>query len=131
MNEEQRISEPARRAAAQASRGSGVQDEARLVRRRSMTQMTSVRLEPGLVADLRRIADETNVSMSELLREAAVRLIADYRRQPLWVTIHAVGEPQTIDLRLGTSESATWPIRPEVAAETSYTGTDLTPSRPH
>lgn len=104
MNEDQRLSEPARREAAQASIGSGIEEGAQPVRPRSMTQMTSVRLELGLVKALRAIAGERQVSISDLLREAAIRLVSEYQRQTVHVTLRLVGDPQQISPRFASQE---------------------------
>ncbi len=88
MNEKQRLSEQTRREAAQAAAGSGVELGAREVPARSMKQMLSVRFEPELLHELRRLARDREVSVSDLLREAAMRLLEEARQQQVYLTVH-------------------------------------------
>jgi hypothetical protein len=57
--------------AGEVARGSG-----QPVEPRRLGQMVSVRLEPQLAAALRDVADRREVTVSELLRAAAVDLVA-------------------------------------------------------
>jgi hypothetical protein len=75
MSDEARRSEQERRELAQQSAGEVVEGSGRLVTPRRLGQMVSVRLEPGLVEALRELASRRGISVSEALREAAVRLL--------------------------------------------------------
>lgn len=48
--------------------------------------MISVRLNPDLVSDLRRVAEQSGATLSDLLREATVQFLANLKTVP--VTIH-------------------------------------------
>ncbi len=43
---------------------------------RRLDQMVSARLDPRLVADLRQLAEKRGISLSDVLREAAIRLLS-------------------------------------------------------
>jgi len=58
----------------------------RRVAPRSIAQMISVRLEARLVSELRSLADEMGVSLSELLRRGAEMVLADARSNPSRLT---------------------------------------------
>lgn len=79
MTEDRRASEVERRELARRHQGEVIPDSGRPLEPRSIPVMVSVRLEAGLVADLRSIARERGVTMSELLREGA-RLIVSVTR---------------------------------------------------
>lgn len=93
MNEDKRLSEPERRATAQAAAGSIVEPgTGHEVPAREMKQMISVRFEPELVQALRKLARVRGITLSDLVREAAVRLINEADAQPLRLDIKRVGE---------------------------------------
>lgn len=48
---------------------------------RRLDQMISARLDPELVAELKRIAKERGLSFSDVLREAALRFLASERAE--------------------------------------------------
>jgi hypothetical protein len=75
MNDEARRSERERREQAQRHAGEVVEGSGRMVAPRRLGQMVSVRLEPGLAEALRELAKRRGISLSESLREAAVRLL--------------------------------------------------------
>jgi len=75
MNDEARRSEQERRELAQQHAGEVVEGSGRVVTPRRLGQIVSLRLEPGLAEALRKLADQRGISLSELLREAAVRLL--------------------------------------------------------
>lgn len=77
MNENN--NEHERREAALAALGGNVESGAREVPGREIRQMVSVRIESDLVSGLREIANVRGVKVSDLLREAAAKLVADYR----------------------------------------------------
>ena len=57
--------------------------------------MISVRIEPELVVGLREVASARGVKVSELLREAASNLVAEYQRQEFSFQIWTnQGKPQ-------------------------------------
>jgi hypothetical protein len=43
--------------------------------------MVSARLDPALVADLRRLAEQRGISFSDVLREAAIQLLRQEQQQ--------------------------------------------------
>jgi hypothetical protein len=75
MNDEARRSEQERRERARQHAGKVVEGSGRVVAPRRLGQMVSVRLEPGLAEALRELADRRGISVSEALREAAIRLL--------------------------------------------------------
>jgi Ribbon-helix-helix protein, copG family len=77
MNDEARRSEQERRELAQQHAGEVVEGSGRVVVPRRLGQMVSVRLEPGLAEALRELANRRGISVSEALREAAIRLLED------------------------------------------------------
>jgi hypothetical protein len=80
-NMSSRKEEIARRDAADAAFGSEVILNAQEVQGREIMQMLSVRMEPSLVAGLRAAAEDRNVKVSDLLREAATQIVDNYRRR--------------------------------------------------
>lgn len=79
MSDERRRSERERREAAQQHAGEVIAGSGRSVAPKRLDQMVSLRLEPDLVAALRALADRRGVSVSELLREGAIRLLEEDR----------------------------------------------------
>ncbi len=75
MSDEARRSEQERRELAQQHAGEIVEGSARVVTPRRLGQMVSLRLEPGLAEALRKLAERRGISLSELLREAAIELL--------------------------------------------------------
>lgn len=71
--------EIARREKALAALGGEVEGDARVVAGREIMQMLSVRVEPDLIVSLREIADLRGVKVSDLMREAAARLVSEFR----------------------------------------------------
>ena len=72
-------SEREHREEALAAFGGEVEPGAREVTGRELKQMISVRIEPDLIAGLRAVADSRGVKVSDLLREAAAKLVEDHR----------------------------------------------------
>lgn len=79
MSDEARRSEQERRELAQQHAGEVIEGSGRAVPPRRLGDMVSLRLEPGLAGALRELANRRQTSVSELLREAAVRLVEDER----------------------------------------------------
>ncbi len=86
-DEYRRRSEGERREIAQRSRGQVVEGSGMPLEPRSVSQMLSLRLDPEVVRDLRGISKELGMSVSELLREATLAVIAKYRRRSVSVCI--------------------------------------------
>lgn len=78
---ERRLREEVHREEPQVVPGSG-----RRLAPAAMAQMVSARLEGRLVAEIRRLAEETGVSLSELLRRGAEMVLAEARSNPTRVT---------------------------------------------
>ncbi len=70
-----------------------VPESARRLAPAPMAQMVSARLEARLVVELRRLAEETGVSLSELLRRGAEMVLADARSNPTRLTWEVRGAP--------------------------------------
>lgn len=77
MNEGPHRSERERRELAQEHAGQIVPGSGRAVTPRKLGHMVSLRLEPELAEALRKLAARRDVSVSELLREGALRLLAE------------------------------------------------------
>jgi hypothetical protein len=75
MNDEARQNEQERRELAQQHAGEVVEGSGRVVTPRRLGQMVSVRLDPGLVEALRELANRRGISLSDVLRDAAIRLL--------------------------------------------------------
>ena len=75
MSDERRRSEHERRELAQQHAGEVVEGSGKAVAPRRLDQMVSLRLEPELAVALRELANRRGVSVSELLREGALRLL--------------------------------------------------------
>jgi predicted DNA-binding protein len=106
VNEDKRLSEPERREAAQAAAGSIVESgTGHEVPAREMKQMISVRFEPELVQALRKLAYARGITLSDLVREAAVRLINEADVQPLRLDIKRVGEAVIAPSLSGTTST--------------------------
>lgn len=78
------MNEQERRELALASQGGEVLS-ARAIQPKDVLQMVSVRMDSVLVAELREIADSKGAKISDLLREAAGRIVAEYRSQDLFI----------------------------------------------
>lgn len=77
MNERPERSERERRELAHEHAGEIVPGSGRAVTPRKLGQMVSLRLEPELAEALRKLAARRDISMSELLRLGAIRLLAE------------------------------------------------------
>ena len=84
MPNERREDEKRRREAAQASVAE-VEPGGHEVAGRSIKQMVSVRLEAQLLKELRELVEKQGVSVSDLLRQAAVELVERSRTTPVRV----------------------------------------------
>jgi len=102
MTEEPRRSEVERRELARQHRGEVVADSGVSLEPRRMPVMVSVRLEAELVSELRTIATERQVSMSEVLRDS-VRLYVRAAR----VATQAVSLNWDL-IRIAPGEARTW-----------------------
>lgn len=98
--------EKRRREAAQAS-VPDVEPGGREVGGRSLKQMVSVRLEAPLLRELRTLATERGVSVSDLLREAAVDLVDRSRPVPVRVKVRSAGTQMTVFGWIAAGPSAT------------------------
>jgi hypothetical protein len=78
MDDERRADERLRREAAQA--GVAAVEGGQKVRPRTLMQVLSVRFEPQLLRDLRMFADQRGVSVSDIVRQAAVDFLDRARR---------------------------------------------------
>ena len=90
VSDDPRSSERDRRARAQEHRGKVVEGSGQPIDGRSLAHMVSVRLDPELVKDLRRIADERGVTLSDLLREGASLVVTYASSSPYWVSVRSV-----------------------------------------
>ena len=95
MGNNRREDEIRRREAAQASTAK-VEEGGYEVAGRSIKQMVSVRLEAQLLKELRQVAEQQDVSISDLLRQAAVDLVEHWRTQSMVMTLRPAGSPQMI-----------------------------------
>lgn len=95
MDNNRREDEKRRREAAQASTAD-VEPGGREVERRSLKQMVSVRLEAQLLKELRLLATERDLSISDLLREAALRLVEQSRPVSGYVSLWSAGTSQVV-----------------------------------
>jgi predicted DNA-binding ribbon-helix-helix protein len=93
MNDEARRSEQERRELAQQNAGEVIEGSGRVVTPRRLGQMVSLRLEPAVAEALRELANRRGISLSELLREAAIRLF-EAEQTPSQTTF-IVSDPQT------------------------------------
>jgi hypothetical protein len=76
------MSEADRRRLAYEVRGQGVELDDEPVEPRRLDQMFSLRLDPDLAAALRDAANARGTSVSELLREAAIRFLEAEQTSP-------------------------------------------------
>lgn len=106
MDSDPRADEKRRRESAQTSDPS-VEPGGSEVERRSIKQMVSVRLEAQLLKELRLIASERGVSISDLLREAAIDLVERARPTRVYVALRSVGMSQVIHGEVSAALSAT------------------------
>jgi ABC-type polar amino acid transport system ATPase subunit len=89
------LSEAERRALALRHRGEVADEPTEAVEPRRMAQMMSVRLDPAVVVALRSIANVRAVSVSDLLREGAERVIkaSQGQRPSVHVTYSSATRP--------------------------------------
>jgi hypothetical protein len=106
MDNNPREDEKRRREAAQAATAS-VEPGGREVERRSIKQMVSVRLEAQLLKELRLLAAERGLSISDLLREAALELVERSRPVSVRVSLWSTGMPQVVHGEIITGRPAT------------------------
>lgn len=122
MDNNPREDEKRRREAAQVL-PANVEPGGRAVERRPIKQMVSVRLEARLLKELRLLATERGVSISDLLREAALELVEQSRPVAVHVTLWSTGTPQVIRSEMIAGRAATTGVamtndtdRPSVSA---------------
>ena len=96
MDRDYREDERRRREAAQAGTAEVLAGQE--VRPRALKQMLSLRLEPELLRDLRLFADEHDISVSDVLRQAAVEFLNGTRRTPFMVTTTPTSRDESISL---------------------------------
>lgn len=106
MGNDPREDEKRRREAAQAATAR-VEPGGAEVERRSIKQMVSVRLEAQLLKELRLLASERDMSVSDLLREAALRQIEESKLASVHVSVWSAGAPQVIQGEFLTDQLAT------------------------
>ncbi|HUZ52013.1 MAG TPA: hypothetical protein VMU94_05740 [Streptosporangiaceae bacterium] len=95
MDSDKRADEHRRREAAQAATAEVL--DGREVPPRSLKQMLSLRLEPELLRDLRLFADAHGLSVSDVLRQAAVDFLDRVRRTPFVFTTRPIDTQQSIN----------------------------------
>jgi Ribbon-helix-helix protein, copG family len=95
MADNHREDEKRRREAAQAGIAH-VEDGGSEVEARSIKQMVSVRLEAQLLKEIRQLAEQQHVSVSDLIRQAAVELVEHRRTRSVLMMVRPAGSPQVI-----------------------------------
>ena len=80
MTDEQRLSEHQRREATMEAAEAGLEPGGEEVSPRSIKQMVSVRFDPDLIVRLRQVAESRGLSVSDLVRETATRLVDEADR---------------------------------------------------
>ena len=96
MDSDYRADERRRREAAQAATAEVQGGQA--VPPRSLKQMLSLRLEPELLRDLRLFADKHDMSVSDVLRQAAFQFLDRALRAPFVVTTMPMQTQQSINV---------------------------------
>jgi hypothetical protein len=96
MDKDMRADEHRRREAAQA--GTAEVLGGREVPPRSLKQMLSLRLEPQLLRDLRLFADAHDLSVSDVVRQAAVDFLDRVRQAPFVLTTMPTDTRQSINV---------------------------------
>lgn len=101
MIENMTKSEFERREEALSSKGGEVSGEPREIVGRDLRQMLSVRIESDLIAELRLVANKRGLKVSDLLREAAARIVSEYETpvvqiRPTTVTVSAQLKPRFV-----------------------------------
>jgi predicted DNA-binding ribbon-helix-helix protein len=119
MGNSRREDEKRRREAAQAGVAT-VEDGGYEVAGRSIKQMVSVRLEAQLLKQLRQLAEQQDMSISDLLRQAAVELVEHRHAKSVLLTIRPAGSQQVISSAL-TAEQVTSGV-PNRATQISISG---------
>ena len=121
MPNKHREDEKRRREAAQAHTAE-VEPYGHQVEGRSIKQMVSVRLEAQLLKDLRELAEYKGGSISDLLREAAVELVARSRMAPVSLRFHQFyARPVLTELSTGGGEITSGVFTPHEDAKQSMT----------
>lgn len=92
MTGSNRETERERREAAQAHKGEAA-EVVGPVAPRDMRQMLSVRVEGELAGQLRQLARTMGISVSDLLREAAAKVVEEHARQMVTLRVHAGEAP--------------------------------------
>jgi hypothetical protein len=85
--DDHRADERARRELADKHRGDVVEGSASPVVGRRLDQVISLRLEPDLVVALRNLAEQQGTTMSDLLRQGALRVLAEAAEPVLLATV--------------------------------------------
>jgi Ribbon-helix-helix protein, copG family len=75
------------------------------VPRRAIKQMVSVRLEAQLLKDLRQLAEQQGLSISDLLRQAAIELVERSRATPVLMMLRSAGSAQVVTGALSASQA--------------------------
>ena len=101
---ELRKDEQRRRALADEHRGEVVEDSGVPIEPRRLDQMVSVRLDPGVLRELRAIATSRETTLSAVLREAAAHY-ATYAYQIKELRWHLRGATATSEVQAWTGSS--------------------------
>jgi hypothetical protein len=96
MDDDKMADEHRRREAAQAATAEVL--GGREVPSRTLKQMLSLRLEPELLRDLRLFADAHDLSVSDVLRQAAVDFLDRVHRAPFVLTTMPMDTQQSINV---------------------------------
>ena len=96
MDNDYRADERRRREAAQA--GTAEVQGGQAVPPRALKQMLSVRLEPRLLRGLRLYADERDLSVSDVLRQAAIEFLDRARRAAFVLSANPAPVQQSINV---------------------------------
>jgi hypothetical protein len=116
-----RLSEQERRELAQAHRDDIEIESATPVAPRRLGQMVSLRLDPDVAIALRDLASERRMSLSDLLREAAARVLAEASTSMQVTDIRlevSHGSRHTVDFRIPTGS---WVRDPSSSNDTQLT----------
>lgn len=119
MTDDQRRSERERREAALATASSCVEPGAREVPPARLKQMLSLRMEPELIRAIRTVAESREMSVSDLLREAAMDLVERHRRQPVQIEVEMEANSGTMiePIFYASGTGITGPLNPSSGLE--------------
>lgn len=111
MTDQHRADERIRRDAAQAAAGEPVENVG-VVAGRDLAPMLSVRIDAALAAELRSVAQARDTNVSDLLRAAVARVVADYHAQETsfrgWASNGAASIVPSVTISFGSSGTVEW-----------------------